>query len=401
VVIVGNGVAGVTAARAIKENNPEIQVSVFTDETSQYYPRPRLYDVLSGNANSSDIVVFSEQFYEKAGILVHLNKKVTRVDTKRKELTINDKTNVSYDKLLLANGAHCFVPPITGAEKNGVFTLRTMEDALAINEAAKKTKRAIVVGGGLLGLEFASSLNKLGQQVTVVELFSRLLPRQLDNDGAAILKKRVESRGVNIVLGAKTVEVLGHTKVSGIMLDSGETIHGDIVLFSAGIRSNIELALEAGLKTNRGVVVDNQLRTSAEDVYAMGDVAEFEGNVYGIIPAAMEQARIAATNITKEEQQEYNGTVPSNTLKVMDIELTSIGIINPENSKLEEIKETNQQKGIYKKLVLDQGKIVGAILLGDKKPVTSIKRLITQETDITKHKNLVLKDDFDFKKVAA
>lgn len=400
IVIVGNGIAGVTAARIMKETNPETQVSIYTDENSHYYPRPRLYEVLSGKAKPQDITVFSEEWYRNKGITVQLNKKAVNIDIKQKMLILDDQSKVSYDKLLLANGGHCFVPPIKGAEKKGVFTLRTIRDALTIKEFATKTKKAVVIGGGLLGLELASSLSKLGQQVTVVELFPRLLPRQLDADGAAILKKRIESNGISVVLGAKTFEILGN-KVCGIQLDSGETILGDIALFSAGIRSNLELASEAGIKVNRGVVVDGHLRTSDEDVYAVGDVAEFEGTVYGIIPAAMEQAKIAAANMLGNKQNVYTGTVPSNTLKVVGIDLTSVGVVNPEDPKYEEIKKSDPKKGIYKKLVLDKGKIVGAILLGDKKGVTSIKKMIAQKTDITEYGDSILNDDFDYKKLTA
>jgi nitrite reductase (NADH) large subunit len=400
VVIVGNGVAGVTAARIIREKNPETRVSIYTDESYHYYPRPRLYEVLSGEANPQEVYMFSEEWYEKKGITVHLNKKALGIDVDRKELLLEDGSRVIYGKLLLANGGHSFVPPIKGVEKTGVFTLRTIKDVLNIKKFTEKTEKVIVIGGGLLGLEFASSLRKLGQQVTVVELFSRLLPRQLDSDGATILKNRIASRGIDIVLGAKTVEILGKETVSGILLDSGETISGDLVLISAGIRSNTELALEAGIKVNRGVVVDGHLRTSAGDVYAVGDVAEFEGRVYGIIPAALEQATIAAANMLGEEDNVYAGTVPSNTLKVVDVELTSVGLVNPEEPRYEEIKKTDKKKAVYKKLVLDQGKIVGAILLGDKKGFTSIKKLIAQETDITEYKNSILKDDFDYKKLA-
>jgi nitrite reductase (NADH) large subunit len=205
IVIVGNGVAGVTAARIIKEKNPETRVSIYTDESYHYYPRPRLYEVLSGEAKPREVYMFSGEWYEKKGIMVQLNEKALSIDVDRKELMLEGGSRVNYDKLLLANGGHSFVPPIKGVEKTGVFTLRTIKDALNIKEFTKKTKKVIVIGGGLLGLEFASSLRKLGQQVRVVELFSRLLPRQLDPDGATILKNRIASRGIDIVLGAKTV----------------------------------------------------------------------------------------------------------------------------------------------------------------------------------------------------
>ena len=401
VVIVGNGVAGVTAARIIKEKNPETRVSIYTDESYHYYPRPRLYEVLSGEAKPREVYMFSEEWYEKKGINVQLNKKALSIDTERKELLLEDGSRVNYDKLLLANGGHSFVPLIKGVEKTGVFTLRSIRDALSIKEFTEKTKKVIIIGGGLLGLEFASSLKKLGQQVEVVEMFPRLLPRQLDSDGATILKNRIASRGINIVLGAKTIELLGRETVSGILLDSGEELSGDLVLISAGMRSNTGLALEAEIKVNRGIIVDGHLRTSADDMYAVGDVAEFEGIVYGIIPAALEQASIAAANILGMEHNVYTGTIPSNTLKIVDVELTSMGLVNAEEPKYEEIKKTDKKKGVYKKLVLDKGKIVGAILLGDKKGVTSIKRLMNQETDITKYKDSILNDDFDYKKVTS
>jgi nitrite reductase (NADH) large subunit len=399
VVIVGNGVAGVTAARTLKTKNPETRVSIYTDESHHYYPRPRLYEVLSGAAKPHQVYMFSEDWYKKQGIAVHLNKKAINIDVNRKELQLEDGSRTAYDKLLLANGGHSFVPPINGVEKTGTFTLRTIKDVLHIKEFAENAQKVIVIGGGLLGLEFASCLSKLRHHVTVVELSSRLLPRQLDPDGATILKNHLASRGINIVLGAKTVEFLGKETVSGIMLERGETVSGDMVLISAGTQSNTELALEAGIKVNRGVVVDKHLKTSANDVYAVGDVAEFEGKVYGIIPAALEQATIAAANMLGTKEKVYAGTVPSNTLQVVDVELSSIGLVNPTDPKYEEIKKADKKKCVYKKLVLDQGKIVGAILLGDKKSFTPIKTLITQETDITKHKRSILNDDFDYKKL--
>lgn len=399
-VVVGNGVAGVTAARLIKTRNPETRVSIYTDEVHHYYPRPRLYEVLSGTAKPQDVYLFSEEWYKNKGITVHLNQNASSIDVDHRELELENGSRVAYDKLLLATGGHSSIPPITGTEKTGVFTLRTINDALDIKQFTEKTRKAIIIGGGLLGLEFASSLQKLGHHVTVVELSPRLLPKQLDPEGATILKTKLTSRGINIVLGAKTVEILGKKTVSGIMLECGETISGDLILISAGTQPNTKLALDAGIKVNRGIVVDEQMKTSAKDVYAVGDVAEFKGKIYGIIPAAIEQATIAAANMLGE-QIFYAGTIPTNTLKVTDMELSSIGLVNPEDPKYTEIKHTDKTKGIYKKLVLDQNKIVGAILLGTNRGFTSIQKLITQETNITKYKDSILNDDFDYKKFDA
>ncbi len=401
IVIVGSGVTGVTAAKTIKENNPKAKVSIYTDENHLYYPRPRLYEVLCGKAEPREICMFSEQWYEQRGIQVHLNKKALGIETGQKELLLEDRSRINYDKLLLANGAHPFIPPIKGVEKTGVFSLRSIRDALTIKEYAAKTRKAIIIGGGLLGLEFAASLRKLGQQVEVVEIYSRLLSRQLDQEGATILKDQIETRGIKIVLGVKTEEILGKKTVSGVLLDNGKELLGNLVLISAGVRSNTDLAVDAGIKAEKGVVVDEYLQTSANGVCAAGDVAEFKGKVYGIIPAALEQAKIAAVNMSEKEKQVYKGTIPSNTLKIVDIDLTSMGLVNPEGSQYEEIRKIDKEKGVYKKIVLEQGKIVGAIILGERKGVTSIKKLMDQEIDVKRYKDSLLEEKFDYRKIFA
>jgi nitrite reductase (NADH) large subunit len=399
VAIVGNGVAGITAATAVKERNPDAQVSIYTDENYSYYPRPRLYYVLSGEAEPSQILGFPSQWYEEKGIKVNLGKKALSVDPAKKELLLEDGSKLGYDRLLLANGARPFVPPVKGVEKTGVFTLRSVEDALRIREYAKETRNAIVIGGGLLGLELAMSLRKLGQQVNVVEVLPRLLPNQLDQDGATLLKEIIEARGIKVTLDVKTQEILGKETVSGVALSSGAQISGDFVMFSAGIRSNTELALKGGIKVNRGVVVDKYLQTNVDDVYAAGDAAESEGRVYGIIPAALDQAKIAALNMMETEKHVYQGTVPSNTLKIVGIDLASMGLVNPEGSGFEEIKEIQREAGVYRKIVLQQGIVVGAIILGETKSVAPLKRLIDQKTDVTKYKDSILEKDFDFRKI--
>jgi nitrite reductase (NADH) large subunit len=399
VVIVGNGVAGITAARTIKQQNMQTQVTVFTDEPYQYYPRPRLYEVLSGETQPQRICLFSEHYYKTKGIKVCLSKKVTFIDTRQQELTLDDQTKIGYDRLLLANGAYSFVPSILGAQKEGVFTLRCIQDALTIKDYTQNTKNAIVIGGGLLGLEFAYSLAKLGQKVTVVEVFPRLLPRQLDQDGATILKNKIESLGINVVLGVNTQEILGEQKAAGILLDNNQTISGELILVSAGVRPNTELAAKSGIKVNKGVIVDQHMKTSADHVYAAGDNTEHDGTVYGIIPAAIEQATIAANNMTTTQQTAYTGTIPTNTLKIVNINLTSMGTVNPENQNITEIKKTDPTKGVYKKIVIENGKIIGTIIMGTTKGVEEINQLMTQKTDITKYKDTILNDGFDYKQI--
>lgn len=399
IVIVGCGVAGVTAAKAIKQNAPETEVTVYTDEDHLYYPRPRLYVVLSGEKEPQEIYSYPPEWYEKLGIKVQLGKKVLSINVVGKRLTLEGGLRASYDKLLLASGARPFVPPTKGVEKRGSFTLRTVEDAVAIKQYAQRGKKAIVIGGGLLGLEFAACLRKLDQQVKVVEIRPRLLPTQLDQDGSTILKDDLKRLGVDAVLGVKTAEILGKEAVTGVSLDNGKEISGDLVLISAGVKPNIKLATDAGIKANKGVVVDEHLQTSANDVYSAGDVLEFRGQVYGIIPPAIEQASIASANMLGSEKSVYKGTIHSTTLKIANISLTSMGLVNPEGSQYEEIKRIDMQEGIYKKIVLDEGKIVGAILLGDRKGTSALMRLMQLETEVTKYKNHILEDDFDYKQI--
>jgi nitrite reductase (NADH) large subunit len=399
IVIIGCGVAGVAAAKAIKQVAPETEVMVYTDENHLYYPRPRLYEILSGDKEPQEIYSYTSEWYDRLGIKVQLGRQVLSINVASKELTLEGGLKTSYDKLLLANGARAFVPPIKGVEKRGSFTLRTVEDAVAIKKYAKRGKKAIVIGGGLLGLESASCLRKLGQQVEVVEIRPRLLPRQLDQDGSAILENDLRRLGVDIVLGVKTTEILGKEAVAGVSLDNGKEISGELILISAGVQPNIKLAADAGIKVNRGLDVDEYMQTSANDVYAAGDVLEFHGQVYGIIPPAIEQANIASANMLDRGESVYKGTIHSTTLKIANISLTSIGLVNPEGSHYEEIKRIDRQEGVYKKIVLEEGKIVGAMLLGDRKGTSALMKLMQREIDVTKYKNHLLEDDFDYRQV--
>jgi nitrite reductase (NADH) large subunit len=419
-VIIGNGVAGVTAARVLSDAGAEVEV--YTGEAHHYYPRPRLQNFLAGEIELEELPLYPPAWYEKRGIVVHLGIDVAGLDPRMKRIALADGHEVAYDRLLLATGSRPFIPPIEGVDRaassyvrsGGVFTLRTIEDALAIKRRADGSKRAVVVGGGLLGLEAARALKVLGLEVIVLETEPHLLPHQLDAEGGALLKGLIGAMGIEVVLEASSQAILGDGTspltlrqgsgqalggiegglATGVLLQDGRVIEGDLILISAGVRCNVRLAQEAGLEVNRGVVVDEHLRTSAEDIYAAGDVAEFQGRVYGIIPAAIEQARAAARNMLGEETT-YHGTILSNTLQVMGIDCTSIGVVHPpEGAGYQELRKSEAR--VYKKLVLKDGRLVGAILLGDKKDAALIGRLIREETDVSRHVESLLDDDFDW-----
>ena len=206
----------------------------------------------------------------------------------------------------------------------------------------------------------------------------------------------IEAMGIEVASNASSQAILGDGLATGVLLQDGRRIEGDLILISAGVRCNVRLAQEAGLEVNRGVVVDEHLRTSADDIYAAGDVAEFQGRVYGIIPACLEQARVAAANMLGREQVEYQGTIPSNVLQVVGIDCASIGVVHPpEGGGYRELRKS--EAGVYKKLVLKDGRLVGAILLGDRKDVAPISRLIRAEADVSRYVERLLDDDFDWK----
>jgi len=391
-VIIGNGVAGVTAARTLSEGEGEVEI--YAREAYHYYPRPRLQEFLAGQMEIEDVYFRPPAWYKEREIAVHLGTEVKEIDTSGKQISLVGGRSVAYDRLLLATGSHPFIPPIKGVDKQGVYALRTLDDAKAIRERATGAKRAVVVGGGLLGLEAARALSALGIGVTVLEMAPHLLPRQLDAEGGGLLSELIGAMGIDVVVGAATQAVVGAEWATGVEMKDGERIDGELVIISAGIRSSVDLARSAELEVNRGVVVDEHLQTSVEDIYAAGDVAEFGGRVYGIIPAALEQARTAALNMLGETSI-YQGTMFSNTLRVVGIDCASIGTVHPEGEGYEELRSIST--GGYKKLVLEDGHLVGAILLGDTKNVAPISRLIKRKADVSAHVEVLLNEGFDWR----
>jgi len=392
VVIIGNNVSGTFAAQNIRFLNEEVEIEVFTQEKYPYYTRVNLPELISEKVTIDKLIVFKEDWYKKKNINLNLKSHVKKIDplTKTIQLDGSEKT-VSYDKLILAFGSTPNIPPIKNAvemrdEKKGVFTLRSIDDALEIKNyiKSKGVKKAIVIGGGLLGLELANQIQKCGLDTTVVEFFPRLLPRQLDVECGTMLKEEIESKGIKVVLDATTEEILGNGSVTGIRLKGGEEINADIVLIQAGIRPTINLAKDANLSTNRGIVVNEYLETSEKDIFAVGDCIEYNNQIWGIIPACMEQSKIVAASVLGLKKVEYQGTTPKNTLKIVGLDLTSIGIIDPAKETSggwEILKKADKKDCCYQKLVLKDGKLKGAILFGDTKAISYVYNKMEQDVD--------------------
>jgi len=395
VIIIGNGLAGIIFAKTLRELMQDAEIDIFSDEKYHYYPRPNLIEFLAGNIPFEKMFAFPEEWYTEQNLNVHLATPVKKIIPGSKEVETDGGRRTKYDALLIANGSHSFIPPFQGAEKRGVYSLRILDDAFQILDYFKDHPRVVVIGGGLLGLETARAMRARKAEVEVVEFFERLLPRQLDAQGASLLKSQIEKTGIKVRLGLATEEIQGQDEVTGLRFKGGEEIKADMAIVAAGVRSNILLAKEAGLETDRGLVINDYLQTSNPEIYAAGDVAQYQGSVYGIIPAAFNQARMAAFNVSGEKRK-YEGTILSNTLKVVGIDLTSIGLVNPEEGSFEELRTEKAEEGIYKKVVIQDGTVVGAIWMGTKKGIDQINRIISQKANVEKWKDSLLEDDFDF-----
>jgi len=405
--IVGNGVAGITGAQSIVRADPSAEVHILGAEPYPYYRRPLLWEFIAGQIEQDALYFRPPEWYAERGIQLHLGARVAGLDLAAHRLALTDGSHVAYERLLLATGGRPFIPPCEGTDKDGVFTLRTLDDALAIKAYAQQasTSTAVVIGGGLLGLETARALRAAGLQVTVIEYFPHLLPRQLDEEGAEVLQSLLGAQGLQVITGATVEAVLGGVRADCIHLKDSQKdsqiVDGELVLFCTGIRSEVTLAQEAGLAVNRGIVVDGELQARqtdgqpVEDVFAAGDAAEFDGRVYGIIPPAIEQARVAAANMVAPGSATYAGTLPATTLKVAGAELTSLGESVVEGDEYTQLRHVDLATGQYRKVVLRDGRIVGAILLNDPARTRPITQLIEREVDVSTYADQLLNDDFD------
>ena len=385
-VIIGNGVAGTTAAENIRKNDKEGHVVIFTEEDLPFYNRIRLNEYIAGDIPEQDLIAKKETWYLEKDIELKTGTRITGAESSEKVVVTKDKKRVPYDRLLIATGSHSFIPPISGADRKGVFAIRSVQDARDISGWVQNIEYVVLIGGGLLGLETGNALRKLGKRVMVVEFFPRLLPRQLDLDGANRLQGIMEGMGFSFRLGAKTEEITGGDQVRGVRLEGGEELSAEMVVISAGVRPNLEMAESLGVDQDKGIVVNEKLKTNRPDVYAAGDVAAFKGMPYGIWPAAMEQGEIAGVNMAGGDKV-YGGTTLSTTLKVVGIDLASAGEIDAEN-KFESKVFTDEK--VYKKLVIEDNKIIGCIMLGDTKGFNKIKKMMSEGRDISQEKDGIL-----------
>jgi nitrite reductase (NADH) large subunit len=394
-VIIGNGTAGASAVEQIRARDKDGSITIFTRENHPFYYRPRLPEYMAGEIIHDKFTMHSLSRYEQWKADLHLGENVTAIDVSGREVSGEKSGVVPYDELLLAAGSSCFVPPVVGSSKSGVFTLRTLDDADAIVVAAQKTKTAILVGGGLLGLETGRALIKLGLKVEVVEFLNRLLPRQTDSRAAALLQKTLAGMGFSFHLNAQVKEIRGESSVCGIVLADGRRIDGGLVVFSAGVRPNLELAAAAGIETGKAVKVDEYMRTNIPGIWAAGDVAEFGGQPCGLWPVAMAQGKAAGASMAGELCA-YIPQAQSTSLKVAGISLTSAGTIEAENKLEVKCFATDT---VYRKILLEGDIIRGIIFLGSTSGVRECTDAMNRNRHLGDMAEELDREDFDFSRL--
>jgi nitrite reductase (NADH) large subunit len=345
--------------------------------------------------DESALIAKNKQWYKDRDLDLSLETRIVNADPLKKVVVTEDDQQIPYDCLLIAAGSHSFMPPINGSDKTGVFALRSIQDARDISAYSKNVEDVVLIGGGLLGLEAGNAIRKLGKSVTIVEFFPRLLPRQLDVDGAGRLQGIMEEMGFSFRLGAKTQEIAGEGQVDGVSLEGGETLPAGMVIVSAGVRPNMELAEPLGLECDKGIKVDENLKTNQADIFAAGDVAEFRGMPYGIWHAAMEQGKIAGTNMAGGDAG-YDGTTMANTLKVVGIDLASAGNIDADGEYESRVVGNGD---VYKKIVIENNQLIGCIMLGDTKGFDKITKSMGGKVDVSQLKDDILTEGFDFNKL--
>ena len=380
-VIVGNGMA---AARLVEELSQtalgRYAIAVIGEEPRLAYNRVLLSSVLAGEVASHEIELKSASWWRQRGVTLKYGARVTKVDVGRRELKIENGESVEFARLVLATGSLPLRLGVPGANLSGVHTFRDSRDADVLLGLGAKRRRVVVVGGGLLGLEAAYGLARAGAKVTLVHLMDRLMERQLDAPAAALLKSLVERKGIEVLLNANTAAIHGDARVEIVELADGRCIAADAVIFAAGIRPNVALAKEAGLAVNRGIVVDDAMQTSAPNIFALGECAEHRGTCYGLVEPAYEQARVLASHLAGRKAA-YGGSVVSTNLKVSGVSVFSAGdFMGAEGS--EAMVLSDARCGTYKKLVIADGRLTGAVLIGETQDALWYRDLIRNRDPI-------------------
>jgi nitrite reductase (NADH) large subunit len=398
-VVIGNGMAGARLLEDVvaRGGRDQFDIEVFGDEPYGNYNRILLSGVLSGSHDPQDIFINPLAWYAENGVTLHAGARVSRIDREARMVYAGGDLAAPYDVLVIATGSSAFVPPIEGLRgadgrfKTGIFVFRTLDDCDAITRQAAVARRAAVIGGGLLGLEAARGLLNLGLETHVVHLMPHLMEVQLDAPAAGVLQRTLRGMGVHVHLQKATTAVLGESQVTGLQFKDGETLDCDLLVVSAGIRPNTELARQAGLEVHRGIVVGDDLATSDPAIHAVGECAEHRGQLYGLVAPLWEQTKVLAARLTGSNPEAvYVGSKVSTKLKVMGVELAVMGLKDVEGPDDEIVSYSEPARGVYKKLIVRGGRLAGAIVLGDATVAPSLLQLFDRATALPEDRSDLL-----------
>ncbi|EEI82008.1 pyridine nucleotide-disulfide oxidoreductase [Anaerococcus tetradius ATCC 35098] len=370
--IIGNGIAGLSATEEIRKKDPQGKILIVSEEKPSTYWRTRLSDLISKDFTDDEIFVKKEPWYNERKIEERLSTKVERIDPEKRIAYLAGGEEIEFKKALIATGARAFVPPITNIDSKGVFAIRTVDDLRSFKEYVANKKEIVVIGGGILGLEAAFSAKKLGLEITVIESFDYLLARQLDRELSEKLEKNLNELGIKTITGKNTAEIL--TKdgaVCGVKLADGTDLSADAIMVQAGVRSNIKIAQDSGLETDRGVVVNDHLETAHEGIFAAGDCAQIGQFTIGLWTSSQEMGKIAGHNMTGDSES-YKQPKPFSTLMLGDIKLFSAGMNSGEGIEEERIEKEDKIYKLFKK----EDSYVGGILWGDIMYQNDVKNIV-------------------------
>ncbi len=389
-VVIGNGMAGMrTVEELLALDDTLYDITVFGAEPHGNYNRIMLSPVLAGEKTLDDIMINTPQWYAAHGITLHAGNPVMRIDRGCREVVAASGLRVPYDRLLLATGSDPFIIPVPGHDLPGVISFRDIQDVNTMLEAARTQQRAVVIGGGLLGLEAANGLLKQGMDVTVVHLMDSLMERQLDKPAAGLLQQALKDRGIRFCMQAQTEAILGDARVSGIRFKDGQELAADLIVMAVGIRPNIQLAKDSGLHCERGIVVNDAMQTFDPTIYAVGECVQHRQAIYGLVAPLWEQAKVCANHLAQMGIGHYPGSQVSTRLKVTGIDLFSAGDFIADEGD-EEIEFRDLRRGVYKKLVLRHGRIAGAVLYGDVSDGSWYYELMIDGVDVTDLRDVLI-----------
>lgn len=389
-VLIGNGMAGIrTLEELLKLDAERYEITVFGDEPHPNYNRIMLSPVLAGDQPFDEIILNTHDWYAEHNITLHTGSPVIEIDRINRKVITEDGTSASYDRLLLATGSSPFILPVPGHDLPGVIGFRTIADIETMLKTAKNHQHAVVIGGGLLGLEAASGLLHRGMSVTVIHLHDVLMERQLDEVAAKMLQSELESRGLQVITGANTESLEGNGRVEKLVLKDGREVPADLVVMAVGIRPQTGLAEKAGLHCERGIVVNDTLQTFDPAIYAVGECVQHRGTCYGLVAPLFEQGKVCANHLAQLGYGRYEGTTTATRLKVTGIELFSAGdFVGDESSESIVLRDVSQ--GVYKKLVIRDDRIKGAVLYGDTVDGAWYYELMREQADISSHREQLM-----------